>query len=144
MINRFWTKIFTHFPYYMYCYLCDPMSVHHYYCKIIITMKLSQFDNASSWSKSLFVKVNMLWICRKYLSISCNFITSQNPADFFRTINIEIRFCSGLFCAGATASFFSISTLSFSACTCSSSFNEGNSELVFLAKKFCNLPLTHA
>ena len=39
--------------------------------KIVITIKLSQFDNASSWSKSLFV-INKLWIPRKYFCIFCN------------------------------------------------------------------------
>ena len=46
--------------------------MHHFcYCKTIITKKLSQFDNASSWRVSLFLKINILWTCDKYLSIFC-------------------------------------------------------------------------
>ena len=32
-----------------------PMSLYHYYCKMVMMVKLSQFDHASSWSESLFV-----------------------------------------------------------------------------------------
>ena len=42
---------------------------HYYYCEIVTTENLSQFDNASSSSESLFVKINKLWICRKYFCI---------------------------------------------------------------------------
>ena len=42
------------------------MSMRSFKCRL--TLKLSQFDNASSWSKSLFV-INKLWI-RKYFIFS--------------------------------------------------------------------------
>ena len=38
--------------------LYNPMPVHHYCSsKIVITVKLLEFDNTSSWSESLFVKI---------------------------------------------------------------------------------------
>ena len=95
MVNRFWTKIFTHFPwnclmdynsYYYFYYLHNPMSVHHYYfCIIVITVKLSQFDNASSWNQSLFVKIK-LWICCKYLRIFLQHWLSQQSNCFLSYI----------------------------------------------------------
>lgn len=55
------------------------MAVHHYYyCKIAITMKLSEFYNASSWNENLFVK-KYIWICPKYFCIF-----------FWKKINQEI------------------------------------------------------
>ena len=57
--NNKYNKSNNCYFYYIYCYLCNYMSVHRYYnCKIVIMVKFSQFDNASSWSE--------LYICRKY------------------------------------------------------------------------------
>ena len=55
---------------YLFLSLCI-MSVHHYYCKIVITVKLLQFDYASSWSESLLV-INILWIRCKHFRIFCH------------------------------------------------------------------------
>lgn len=51
-------------------------------CKIVITVKLSQFDNASNWSEILFVKINKLWICRKYFCIFLQPWLTRHSNDF--------------------------------------------------------------
>ena len=85
MINRSWTKIFTPFPWnclidydivtwYLLLFLLSHVNTSLLY-KIVITVKLSQFDNASSWSESLFV-INKLWIRRKYFVFSATLAES--------------------------------------------------------------------
>ena len=81
-----WLQHFYFYCIYIHCYLCIPMfSAHHYfYCKIVVTVELLQFD-ASNWSESLFVKFNKLWICRKYFCLFCNKNVSQIARKIFST-----------------------------------------------------------
>ena len=51
---------------------------------------MSQFDNASSWSESLFV-INKLWICRKYFVFSATLIDSYIGHDEFALVNNILR-----------------------------------------------------
>ena len=85
MINQSWTKIYTPFlwncliDYHIVtCYLLlflESLANTSLLYKIVITVKLSQFDNSSSWSESLFV-INKFWIRRKYFVFSASMAVS--------------------------------------------------------------------